>query len=211
MIKEQQEAMSRHRSIRIPLPRQQEERRAKRRRHETEEEEEASAVVVKLVERIQQIEAQELQEQPASGHYALFMWPSAMVLAHFIAQRSQLFEHKVVMELGCGTALPGILTALCAHPKQVRGLIDPSDWRQDLTVTAAGLSHGPIGRGQHQAERASQHQSEWRRPLHSLLAAGLGPVLAARGMRAGSRHHHRSRLLLPVRGSVHSSCSGERQ
>lgn len=116
----------RHRCIRIPLF-QEEERRAKRRRHETIEEE-ASVVVVKLVERIQQIEAQELQDQPASGHYALFMWPSAMVLAHFIAQKAQLFENKIVMELGCGTALPGILTALCAHPKEVRGLIDHRDW-----------------------------------------------------------------------------------
>lgn len=113
--------MNHHRSVRIPLPQQQQhERRAKRRRQETREE---VYVVVKLVERIQQIEARELQVQPPSGHYALFMWPSAMVLAHFVAQKTLLFEDKVVMELGCGTALPGILIALCARPKLVRWLL----------------------------------------------------------------------------------------
>ncbi|KAJ0410808.1 hypothetical protein ATCC90586_010131 [Pythium insidiosum] len=66
-------------------------------------------------------------EDETDKHYGLFIWPSAMVLARFVAfHHERLFRDKVVLELGCGTALPGILAAKCGHPKKVL-LSDRSD------------------------------------------------------------------------------------
>lgn len=74
---------------------------------------------VRLVELIQEL--QDTATHDDTTHYGLFVWPSAMVLAHFVARyRSRLFADKVVMEIGCGTGLPGILAALCGKPKAVR-------------------------------------------------------------------------------------------
>lgn len=40
--------------------------------------------------------------------YAFFTWPSAPVLGQFIFFREDLFRDKTILEMGCGTALPGI-------------------------------------------------------------------------------------------------------
>jgi len=41
--------------------------------------------------------------------YGLFVWPSAIVLAEYIFHNSLLFSGKHIIELGCGTCLPGLV------------------------------------------------------------------------------------------------------
>ncbi|KAJ0406271.1 hypothetical protein P43SY_007059 [Pythium insidiosum] len=84
----------------------------------------ADAVTIHLVELIERLSR---PEDETDKHYGLFIWPSAMVLARFVAfHHERLFRDTVVLELGCGTALPGILAAKCGHPKKVL-LSDRSD------------------------------------------------------------------------------------
>lgn len=47
------------------------------------------------------------------GTYSFYTWPSAPVLAWFIWENRQEFYGKKVVELGSGTALPGIVAAKC--------------------------------------------------------------------------------------------------
>jgi hypothetical protein len=80
-----------------------------------EDDGEPTAVGVKLVELIGEV----TDGPPTSQqHYGLFMWPSALVLAHYVAAERRSIHGKVVLELGCGTGLPGILAALCGRPKK---------------------------------------------------------------------------------------------
>ncbi|KAF1317457.1 hypothetical protein FI667_g14795, partial [Globisporangium splendens] len=80
---------------------------------------------VQMVELIQDLHDTESHDD--TTHYGLFIWPSAMVLAHFVARRrARVVANKVVMEIGCGTGLPGILAAICGKPKAVY-LTDRSD------------------------------------------------------------------------------------
>lgn len=92
-----------------------------------EEDDEPTAVAVKLVELIG-----EVADAPPTSHqhYGLFVWPSALVLAHYVAAERRSIHGKVVMELGCGTGLPGILVALCGRPKKA------SPQCPDLTMSA---------------------------------------------------------------------------
>ncbi|KAH7292085.1 hypothetical protein KP509_29G051100 [Ceratopteris richardii] len=49
-------------------------------------------------------------------NYGLYVWPGSIVLAEYIWQHRTLFRGAQVLELGAGTALPGILAAkLGAH------------------------------------------------------------------------------------------------
>ncbi|KAH8359243.1 hypothetical protein KR093_005336 [Drosophila rubida] len=47
------------------------------------------------------------------GAYSFYTWPSAPILAHFLWERRQTLVCKRILELGAGTALPGILAAKC--------------------------------------------------------------------------------------------------
>ncbi|XP_030376340.1 methyltransferase-like protein 23 [Scaptodrosophila lebanonensis] len=47
------------------------------------------------------------------GAYSFYTWPCAPILAHFLWERRQELAGKRILELGCGTALPGILSAKC--------------------------------------------------------------------------------------------------
>lgn len=89
-------------------------------RQRTESRATATRVVrVRMVELIREL--QDTDEHDDTTHYGLFIWPSAMVLARFVARNhSSLVQQKVVMEIGCGTGLPGILAAVCGEPKAVR-------------------------------------------------------------------------------------------
>ncbi|XP_037944935.1 methyltransferase-like protein 23 [Teleopsis dalmanni] len=50
------------------------------------------------------------------GGYSFYTWPSASILAWFLWDRRQALTGKYILELGAGTALPGILAAKCgAH------------------------------------------------------------------------------------------------
>ena len=51
-----------------------------------------------------------IPEQLAAS-YGLYLWPSAPVLAWYLWLRQDEFQGKKVLELGSGTALPGLLTA----------------------------------------------------------------------------------------------------
>lgn len=74
---------------------------------------------VHMVELIRELE--DTDEHDDTTHYGLFIWPSAMVLARFVARNhANLVRQKVVMEIGCGTGLPGILAAVCGNPKAVQ-------------------------------------------------------------------------------------------
>lgn len=82
----------------------------------SEDDWEPQCVDVKLVELIGEVAgAPPVYQQ----HYGLFVWPSALLLAHYVASERRLLLGKVVMELGCGTGLPGILAALCGNSKKV--------------------------------------------------------------------------------------------
>ena len=45
--------------------------------------------------------------------YGLFTWPSAVILAQYVWYHRNKLENQYVIELGSGTALPGVLAALC--------------------------------------------------------------------------------------------------
>lgn len=49
--------------------------------------------------------------QMLSEDYGLFTWPSAVVLACMIWARRREFKDAHVVEIGAGTALPGLLAA----------------------------------------------------------------------------------------------------
>ncbi|ESO84936.1 hypothetical protein LOTGIDRAFT_168192 [Lottia gigantea] len=45
--------------------------------------------------------------------YGMYVWPCAPVLAQFIWKNRQKVKNKNVLEIGAGTALPGIMAAKC--------------------------------------------------------------------------------------------------
>ena len=45
--------------------------------------------------------------------YGMYTWPSAIVIAQMIWAKREFVRGKVMLELGSGTALPGIVAALC--------------------------------------------------------------------------------------------------
>lgn len=51
--------------------------------------------------------------QLLQASYSFYTWPSAPVLAWFLWERRHELPGKRVLELGAGTALPGILAAKC--------------------------------------------------------------------------------------------------
>ncbi|XP_065661299.1 histone-arginine methyltransferase METTL23 isoform X2 [Hydra vulgaris] len=49
-------------------------------------------------------------------HHEMFTWPSAPFLAQYLFNNQSMLENKTVLELGCGTALVGIVAAkFCSH------------------------------------------------------------------------------------------------
>ena len=51
--------------------------------------------------------------QLLQASYSFYTWPSAPVLAWFLWEHRRELPGKKVVELGAGTALPGILAAKC--------------------------------------------------------------------------------------------------
>ncbi|XP_028395338.1 methyltransferase-like protein 23 [Dendronephthya gigantea] len=45
--------------------------------------------------------------------YGLFTWPSAVILAQYVWYNRNVLKNKQIIELGSGTALPGVVAALC--------------------------------------------------------------------------------------------------
>lgn len=55
-------------------------------------------------------------EESAEESYAAYTWPSARVLAAWVLSERAWLPGKTVIELGAGTALPGLVAVLCgAH------------------------------------------------------------------------------------------------
>lgn len=50
--------------------------------------------------------------QVMSPSYGLYVWPSSVVLAEFVFQNQNLWGNKKILEIGCGTSLPGIVASL---------------------------------------------------------------------------------------------------
>ncbi|KAG6972239.1 hypothetical protein JG688_00004075 [Phytophthora aleatoria] len=76
---------------------------------------ESSIVEVHLVEFIRDLDE---ANEDNNKYYGLFVWPSALLLSRFVAhEASWLCRDKVVLELGCGTGLPSILSGLCGATK----------------------------------------------------------------------------------------------
>ncbi|XP_078736847.1 histone-arginine methyltransferase METTL23 isoform X3 [Lampetra fluviatilis] len=46
-------------------------------------------------------------------HYGMYVWPCSVVLAQFVWHNRALVRDQLVLELGAGTALPGIVAARC--------------------------------------------------------------------------------------------------
>ncbi|GLE02546.1 hypothetical protein PINS_up011384 [Pythium insidiosum] len=81
-------------------------------------------VTIRLVEFIERLSH---ADDATDKHYGLFIWPSAMVLARFVAfHHERLFRGATVMELGCGTALPEANIAL--NDVQATASFLPLDW-----------------------------------------------------------------------------------
>ncbi|KAJ3153664.1 Methyltransferase-like protein 23 [Geranomyces michiganensis] len=51
--------------------------------------------------------------------YGAYLWPSALVLAAWVAHNARLLTSARVLELGCGTALPGLVAAQCGAARVV--------------------------------------------------------------------------------------------
>ncbi|KAJ3170601.1 hypothetical protein HDU88_008503 [Geranomyces variabilis] len=51
--------------------------------------------------------------------YGAYLWPSALVLAAWISHNAHLFPATRILELGCGTALPGLVAAQCGASQVV--------------------------------------------------------------------------------------------
>ncbi|GFO38258.1 methyltransferase-like protein 23 [Plakobranchus ocellatus] len=49
----------------------------------------------------------------SDGSYGMYIWPCAPVLAQFVWQKRACLAGKRILELGAGTALPGIVAAKC--------------------------------------------------------------------------------------------------
>ncbi|RKO93519.1 putative methyltransferase-domain-containing protein [Blyttiomyces helicus] len=57
-----------------------------------------------------------LVHEQADAAYGCYIWPSALILSRFIHHHSAHFASSRILELGCGTGLPGLLASkLGAH------------------------------------------------------------------------------------------------
>ncbi|TYZ60396.1 hypothetical protein PybrP1_006122 [[Pythium] brassicae (nom. inval.)] len=102
-----------------------------------------SIATVRLVELIRELQG--TADHDDATHFGLFVWPSAEVLAHFVARhRERVVRGKVVLEIGCGTGLPGILAAVCGDPAAVY-LTDRSDAADIQRNVEANIALNGIG------------------------------------------------------------------
>uniref|UniRef100_S4RFC0 Methyltransferase 23, arginine n=1 Tax=Petromyzon marinus TaxID=7757 RepID=S4RFC0_PETMA len=51
--------------------------------------------------------------QVLDPHYGMYVWPCSVVLAQFVWHNKALVRDQRMLELGAGTALPGIVAARC--------------------------------------------------------------------------------------------------
>ncbi|KAK3728599.1 hypothetical protein QZH41_011682 [Actinostola sp. cb2023] len=84
--------------------------------------------------------------------YGMFTWPSAPVLAQYLFVNRALFQGKTVIELGAGTALPGIVASLCGcnviltdkeeYPECLANCLKSCHANQLFSVQVAGITWG---------------------------------------------------------------------
>jgi predicted nicotinamide N-methyase len=98
--------------------------RRKRQRKSIEQDFKAHFVEIKMVEYVETMDIEDEKEEEDKADstekkYGLFIWPCSIVLSHFILQNPTLFKEKNILEIGCGTALPGITCAVHTVAKKV--------------------------------------------------------------------------------------------
>jgi len=49
--------------------------------------------------------------EEAEVDYGLYTWPCAVELARYVSQQKDAWQGMRVLEIGCGTALPGMVAA----------------------------------------------------------------------------------------------------
>ena len=108
--------------------------------------------------------------------YGVALWPSAIALAHELAERSEEFAGRSVLELGAGTGLPGIVAA------SLGGRVVQTD-RQELALSVcrrncerngvAGIEH----RSADWTEWADEHRYDWIIGADILYGATMHPHL----------------------------------
>jgi predicted nicotinamide N-methyase len=95
----------------------------KRRKRERKAADKYEKVQVHILEWIHQLDTKQTEEKEEEDtdkqFFGLFVWPSALVLTQFIASHHEKFAGKTILEIGCGTALPGLFCALHANVKKV--------------------------------------------------------------------------------------------
>eukprot|EP00043_Microstomoeca_roanoka_P030181 m.25121 g.25121 ORF g.25121 m.25121 type:complete len:269 (+) comp9806_c0_seq1:173-979(+) len=114
----------------------------------------------------EEAEEEKEQEEECTGDYGRFTWESAPVLAAFLAQLKDELKVSLVLELGCGTALPGLTAAqlgaqqvvltdrrssqqvlqTCRQQIRVLGLehntrVEPLDWGMTLALKVPQGQH----------------------------------------------------------------------
>lgn len=75
---------------------------------------------VEIAEWIHQSSEQKASKDDFDVHFGLFVWPSARILTQFLARNLGILEGKIVLELGCGPALPTIFAARHGRLEHVR-------------------------------------------------------------------------------------------
>nr|CCA18814.1 conserved hypothetical protein [Albugo laibachii Nc14] len=66
---------------------------------------------VEIIEWIHQTCEKKHSEDEIDLYFGLFVWPSAKFLTQFLARNLEILNWKVILELGCGPALPTIFAA----------------------------------------------------------------------------------------------------
>jgi predicted nicotinamide N-methyase len=105
-------------------------------------------------------------EDVAEPPYWMHLWPGAMALAHIVARAPEIRPGVLLLELGCGLALPSIAAA-------VRGAtVVTTDW-EEPPLALAIRSARRNGRSIH-ALRMDFRKPAIRAPFDVLLAAEVG-------------------------------------
>jgi len=88
-------------------------------------------------------------EENAEESYAAYTWPCARLLAHWVLSELACLAGKTVLELGAGTALPGLVAAFCGARVTLTDLDDAALRAARAGVKLNGLSCAcvPLGWG----------------------------------------------------------------
>ncbi|KAJ3099873.1 hypothetical protein HDU97_002702 [Phlyctochytrium planicorne] len=75
----------------------------------------------------------QIPQPPNTGSHASHLWPSSLILSKFLFAHPHAIANKIVLELGCGMALPGLLVAKMGAQKVILTDADGRKQHQDRT------------------------------------------------------------------------------